>query len=88
MPQAINQVCSVDFMHVQLEDNRTFRLFYVIDNFNSEAIDMEVNFSLPSVRSSHRSSLGGASTKLFVVTTGLIHQCRDSGVGASLENQA
>jgi putative transposase len=50
VPQGINQVWSMDFMHDQLEDGRTFRLFNVIDDFNREAIGMEVDFSLPSER--------------------------------------
>jgi putative transposase len=50
VPQAINQVWSMDFMHDQLEDGRSFRLFNVIDDFNREAIGMEVDFSLPSER--------------------------------------
>jgi putative transposase len=40
----------MDFMHDQLEDGRTFRLFNVIDDFNREAIGIEVDFSLPSER--------------------------------------
>jgi putative transposase len=40
----------MDFMHDQLEDGRTFRLFNVIDDFNREAIGMEVDFSLSSER--------------------------------------
>jgi len=48
VPEGINQVWSMDFMHDQLEDGRTFRLFHVIDDFNREAIGMEVDFSLPS----------------------------------------
>jgi putative transposase len=48
VPQAINQVWSMDFMHDQLADGRTFRLFNVIDDFNREAVVMEVDFSLPS----------------------------------------
>ena len=50
VPQGINQVWSMDFMHDQLADGRTFRLFNVIDDFNREAIGMEVDFSLPSER--------------------------------------
>ena len=50
VPLGINQVWSMDFMHDQLEDGRTFRLFNVIDDFNREAIGMEVDFSLPSER--------------------------------------
>jgi len=49
-PEGINRVWSMDFMHDQLEDGRTFRLFNVIDDFNREAIGMEVDFSLPSER--------------------------------------
>ncbi len=50
VPQPINQVWSMDFMHDQLQDGRAFRLFNVIDDFNREAIGMEVDFSLPSER--------------------------------------
>ena len=50
VPQGINQVWSMDFMHDQLDDGRTFRLFNVIDDFNREAIGMEIDFSLPSER--------------------------------------
>ena len=48
VPQGINQVWTMDFVHDQLGDGRTFRLFNVIDDFNREAIGMEVDFSLPS----------------------------------------
>ena len=50
VPQAINQGWSVDFMHDQLEDGRSFRLFNVIDDFNREALGIEIDFSLPSER--------------------------------------
>ena len=50
VPLVINLVWSMDFMHDQLEDGRTIRLFNVIDYFNREAIGMEVDFSLPSER--------------------------------------
>jgi putative transposase len=43
VPESINQVWSMDFMHDQLEDGRTFRLFNV-DDFNREAIGIEVDF--------------------------------------------
>jgi putative transposase len=48
VPQQRNQVWSMDFMHDQLEDGRSFRLFNVIDDFNREALGIEVDFSLPS----------------------------------------
>ena len=50
VPEAINQVWSMDFMHDQLEDGRSFRLFNVIDDFNREALGIEVDFSLPTLR--------------------------------------
>ena len=50
VPQGINQVWSMDFMHDQLQDGRTFRLLNVIDDFNREAIGIEIDFSLSSER--------------------------------------
>jgi putative transposase len=50
VPHGIKQVWSIDFIHDQLEDGRTFRLLNVIDDFNREAICMEIDFSLPSAR--------------------------------------
>jgi len=49
-PTALNQVSSMDFMHDQLSDGRNIRLFNVIDDFNREGLDIEVDFSLPSER--------------------------------------
>ena len=50
VPQELNQVWSMDFMHDQLSDGRTFRLFNVIDDFNREALGIDVDFSLPAPR--------------------------------------
>lgn len=50
VPSTTNQVWSMDFMHDQLSDGRNFRLFNVIDDFNREALGMEIDFSLPSAR--------------------------------------
>jgi putative transposase len=50
VPEAINQVWSMDFMHDQLGDGRSFRLFNVIDDFNREGLAIDVDFSLPAVR--------------------------------------
>jgi putative transposase len=50
VPEAINQVWSMDFMHDQLSDGRTIRLFNVLDDFNREGLGIEVDFSLPSER--------------------------------------
>ncbi|WP_152603409.1 MULTISPECIES: IS3 family transposase [Burkholderia] len=50
VPLAVNQVWSMDFMHDQLSDGRSIRLFNVIDDFNREALGIEIDFSLPSER--------------------------------------
>ena len=50
VPEAANQYWSMDFMHGQLEDGRSFRLLNVIDDFNREALSIEVDFSLPAER--------------------------------------
>lgn len=50
VPDDINQCWSMDFMHDQLEDRRSYRLFNVIDDFNREGLGIEVDFSLPSTR--------------------------------------
>ena len=49
-PDAANQAWSMDFMHDQLEDGRSYRLFNVIDDFNREGLAIEADFSLPSER--------------------------------------
>ena len=46
----INHVWSMDSMHDQLADGRSIRLFNVIDDFNREALIIEIGFSLPSER--------------------------------------
>lgn len=50
VPEAINVTWSMDFMHDQLQDGRSFRLFNVIDDYNREGLGIEVDFSLPSER--------------------------------------
>ena len=50
VPSQKNDVWSMDFMHDQLTDGRSVRLFNVIDNFNREGLGIEVDFSLPAAR--------------------------------------
>ena len=50
VPQAINETWSMDFMHDQLADGRSYRLFNVIDDYNREGLCNEVDLSLPSTR--------------------------------------
>ncbi len=49
-PLRHNQVWSVDFMHDQLSDGRSYRLFNVIDDYRREGLAIEAGFSLPSIR--------------------------------------
>jgi putative transposase len=46
----INASWSMDFMHDQLEDGRSYGLFNVIDGYNREGQGIEVDLSLPSER--------------------------------------
>ncbi|AJG22486.1 Mobile element protein [Cupriavidus basilensis] len=48
VPQSLNESWSMDFMHDQLADGRSIRLFNVIDDFNREWLCIDVDFSLPS----------------------------------------
>jgi len=50
VPEAINQCWSMDFMHDQLSDGRSYRLFNVIDDFNREALAIDIDLSLPAER--------------------------------------
>ncbi len=71
VPPSINQTWSMDFMHDQLGDGRSFRAFNVIDDFNREGLGVEIDFSLPTERSSVPStklSNGGESPMPFVRT--------------------
>lgn len=50
VPDKPNHCWSMDFMHDQPSDGRSVRLFNVIDDFNREALCIEVDFSLPASR--------------------------------------
>ncbi len=50
VPQTINETWSMDFMHDQLSDGRSYRLLNIIDDCNREGLGIEVDFSLPSER--------------------------------------
>lgn len=49
-PEAINDCWSMDFLHDQLEDGRSFRVLNVLDDFNRQGLGMEVDLSLPAQR--------------------------------------
>ncbi len=48
VPTSINDCWSMDFMHDALYQGRTFRTFNVIDDFQREALAIEIGHSLPS----------------------------------------
>lgn len=50
VPQARNQVWSMDFMHDQRADGRCFRVLNVLDDHNREGLGMEIDLSLPAGR--------------------------------------
>jgi len=50
VPEEINEVWSMDFMHAWLSDGRSFRTFNVIDDFNREGLGIELDLSLPALR--------------------------------------
>lgn len=50
VPAKMNQCWSIDFMSDSLMDKRKFRTFNVVDDFNREVLDIEVDFNLPAPR--------------------------------------
>ncbi|UJD95201.1 IS3 family transposase [Lelliottia amnigena] len=49
-PEALNQSWSIDFMHDALVCGRRFRTFNVVDDFNREAIAIEIDLNIPAQR--------------------------------------
>ncbi len=96
VPLEINQVWSMDFMHDQLEDGRTFRLFNVVDDYNREAIGMEADFSLPServIRELKQMISWRGKPQVIRCDNGpeyrvKTNQCCDSELGSRMGNQA
>lgn len=50
VPGQPNTVWSMDFMHDQLTDTRSYRSLNVLDDFNRELLCAEIDFSLPTKR--------------------------------------
>lgn len=48
--QALNQSWSIDFMHDALVCGRRFRIFNVVDDFNREALAIEIDLNIPAQR--------------------------------------
>jgi putative transposase len=49
-PEALNQSWSIDFMHNALVCGRRFRTFNVVDDFNREALAIEIDLNIPAQR--------------------------------------
>ncbi len=49
-PEALNQSWSIDFMHDGLVCGRRFRTFNVVDDFNREALAIEIDLNIPAQR--------------------------------------
>lgn len=49
-PEALNQSWSIDFMHDALSCGRRFRTFNVVDDFNREALAIEIDLNIPAQR--------------------------------------
>ncbi|HBC0359489.1 TPA: IS3 family transposase, partial [Citrobacter farmeri] len=50
IPEALNQCWSIDFMHDALVCGRRFRTFNVVDDFNREALKIEIDLNIPAQR--------------------------------------
>jgi hypothetical protein len=50
VPEAMNECWSADFMSDALWDGRRYRTFNVVDDFNREALLIEIDFNLPAPR--------------------------------------
>ena len=49
-PDQVNESWSLDFMSDSLSNGRAFRTLNIIDDFNREALWIEVDFSIPALR--------------------------------------
>lgn len=69
-PEALNQSWSINFMHDALVCGRRFRTFNVVDDFNREALAIEIDLNIPG-------AAGGQGTG---------QDCGKSGLSAETAN--
>ena len=50
MPEPLNQSCSIGFMQDVLVCGRRFRIFNTVDDFNREALAIEIDLNIPAQR--------------------------------------
>ncbi len=50
VPSKINQTLSMDFMSDPLTDGRSIRTFNVVDDYNREGLNIDVDLSMPARR--------------------------------------
>lgn len=50
VPTTINQIWSMDFMSDTLTDGRSIRTFNVVDDYNREGLNIDVDLSMPAQR--------------------------------------
>lgn len=50
VPEAVNEVWSMDFMSGALWNGGKFRLLNIADDYNREMLNMEIDYSLPALR--------------------------------------
>ena len=58
VPKAINECWSMDFMHDQLSDGRSFRLLNIIDDFNREALAIDIGLSFGPLQPAREREIG------------------------------